>query len=269
MAKLRLAVIGGGNMGEAMLRGILGANVLAHNEVVCAEPLMERRQQLGLQLNVSTVAAVGDLPPAQCYVLAVKPQKMDAVLPELAERLPQGGALVISIAAGISTAYLAKALGAAARLVRAMPNTPMLVGAGCTGLCKGPGATDDDLRLAGRLFAASGAVHVLDESAIDAVTALSGSGPAYFFYLIEAMVAAGLAEGLGGDVALALAAQTCRGAALLLEKSGEAPEVLRQKVTSPGGTTQAAINTMDAAGVKDSLIQAVRNSARRSRELGR
>lgn len=266
---IRLAMIGGGNMGEAMLRGILGSNVLAHSEVICAEPVMDRRRLLGLQLNVSTVGSVGELPQAQCYVLAVKPQKMEEVLSEIVDVLPAGAALVISLAAGISTAYLAKRLGERARIVRAMPNTPMLVGAGCTGLCRGPGAVEEDLRFASRLFSASGAVHIVDESMIDAVTAVSGSGPAYFFYLVEAMMEAGLAEGMDAGMALALATQTCRGAALLLEKSGESPEELRRRVTSPGGTTEAAINTMEASGLKATLVQAIRNAAKRSRELGR
>ena len=264
-----MAVIGGGNMGEALLRGILGANLLAHDRVVAAEPLMQRRQVLTQQLNVSTVADISQASGAMQYVLAVKPQKMDEVLPALAGVLPESGALVVSIAAGISTAYLADRLGERARIVRAMPNTPMLVGCGCTGICRGPRATDEDMTFVQRLFAVSGEALVVDEPAIDAVTAVSGSGPAYFFYLIEAMVAAGVAEGLDEETALALARHTCSGAARLLGDTGERPSVARAKVTSPGGTTQAAIQAMDAAGVRDALVSAVRAAAARSRELGK
>jgi pyrroline-5-carboxylate reductase len=248
---------------------VLKANVLPRESVAVVEPVPQRREQLSGQLNIAVAAAIEEAPPAAQYVLAVKPQQIDAVLGPLAAAIGPEGALVISIAAGISTTFLAAALGEKARIVRAMPNTPMLVGQGCTGMCRGPGATDDDLAFARRLFASGGEVFVVDESAIDAVTAVSGSGPAYFFYLIEAMVAAGVAEGLDEDTALALARQTCTGAAALLAQPGEKPAALRARVTSPGGTTQAALAILDAAGVADTLIQAVRAAAHRSRQLRR
>lgn len=269
MADIQLVVVGAGNMGEALLRGMLGAEILPGHSILAVEPLAERRGVLAKQLGINTTAELSQAAGALTYILAVKPQQMAALLPTLAAVLPAEGALVISIAAGISTRFLAEGLGPRARLVRAMPNTPMLVGCGCTGLCQGPRATEADLAFATRIFAASGQVHVVAESAIDAVTAVSGSGPAYFFYLIEAMVTAGVAEGLDANTALALARQTCAGAARLLELSGQAPEVLRQKVTSPGGTTQAAITTMEDAGVADILVRAVQAAARRSRELGK
>jgi pyrroline-5-carboxylate reductase len=269
MPQIQLAVIGAGNMGEALLRGVLGGNVLAHNAVLAVEPAMDKRQKMARQLNVSTVPEIAEAAGLPAYLLAVKPQQMPEVLASLAKALGEDGALVISIAAGISTNYLAEALGGRARIVRAMPNTPMLVAAGCTGLCAGPGATETDLAFATRLFATGGAVHVVAEPLIDAVTAVSGSGPAYFFYLIEAMVAAGVAEGLEEPTALALARQTCEGAAKLLAESGEKPDILRRKVTSPGGTTAAAIKTLDDAGAGETLIAAVRAAAARSRELGK
>ena len=269
MAKTQLIVIGGGNMGEAILRGLLRANLLSPDSVLAVEPVGQRRQRLSQQLNLSTVADIAEAPPADQYLLAVKPQQVDVVLKPLSAALPPTGALVISVAAGISTGYLSAALGQKARIVRTMPNTPMLVGQGCTAICRGPGATDDDLAFAQRLFAAAGEVFMVAESAIDAVTAVSGSGPAYFFYLVEAMVAAGVAEGLDEDMALALARQTCAGAAALLTQSGEKPADLRAKVTSPGGTTQAAIAIMDAAGVRESLVRAVRAAAAHSRQLKR
>jgi pyrroline-5-carboxylate reductase len=150
-----------------------------------------------------------------------------------------------------------------------MPNTPKLVGAGVSAICAGPRATDADLQWTRQLFAASGQVVRVDEPMIDAVTAVSGSGPAYFFYLIEAMIQAGVAEGLPQDIATQLAVATCAGSAKLLAQTGVASHELRAKVTSPKGTTQAAIEAMDAAGVKSALVKAIRAAATRSRELGK
>lgn len=267
MADYQLGVIGAGNMAEAILKGAISANVIDHNAVVASDPVFERRQLFTRDLGVTTVE--DNATPAGCgrVLLAVKPQVMAGVLEGIAERVnPQ--ATLISIAAGVRTAFISEKLGGRGRIVRVMPNTPMLVGAGVSALCKGPRATDAELNWAERLFAACGRTVRVDEPMIDAVTAVSGSGPAYFFYLVEAMAAAGVAEGLKKDVALQLAVQTCRGAGELLVKSGEPPEVLRAKVTSPGGTTQAAIECIESAGVKQALIAAVRRAAERSRELG-
>jgi len=268
MANYQLGVIGAGNMAEALLRGAIGANVLDHNAVVASDPVFDRRQWFTRELGVTT-AEVNIVPAACPYILlAVKPQVMGEVLAGIAGDVADD-AVVISIAAGVRTAWIGERLSGKGRIVRVMPNTPMLVGAGVSALCKGPGATDADLAWAQRLFAACGGTVRVDEPMIDAVTAVSGSGPAYFFYLIEAMVAAGEAEGLAEDVALRLAVETCRGAGELLVRTAEAPKVLRAKVTSPGGTTQAAIESMEAAGVSDALVAAVRRAAERSRELGK
>lgn len=268
MKQAKLVFIGGGNMGEAMLRGVLRAHVMPAEAVAVVEPVEARRLHLADALGVDCIESLPDAPPAAAYVLAVKPQQMSAVLPALAKTLGDRGALVVSIAAGVSTARLSESLGSRARLVRAMPNTPMLVGCGCTGLCGGPGANEDDIAFARTLFSAGGEVAVVDEPAMDVVTAVSGSGPAYFFYLIEAMVNAAIAEGLNDATALLLATQTCAGAARLLAQTGDMPNELRRRVTSPGGTTQAAIETLDGAGVKDAMVAAVRAAAARSRELG-
>ena len=268
MADYQLGVIGAGNMAEAILRGALSAKLIQPTAAVVSDPATERRELLRRQLGVSAVE--DNATPAGCerVLLAVKPQVMAAVLTGIAARL-RGDALVISIAAGIQTTLVYEQLGGKGRIVRVMPNTPMLVGAGVTALCKGPGATEADLAWAERLFGACGQTVRVDEPMMDAVTAVSASGPAYFFYLVEAMVAAGVAEGLSERAALQLAVQTCRGAGELLAASGEAPEALRAKVTSPGGTTQAAIESMESAGVKDALVAAVRRAAGRSRQLGR
>lgn len=255
-------------MAEALLRGVTASGFLSPDAIVAADPLAERRRLLADSLGITCVA--DSAVPAGCprVLLAVKPQMMSQVLGEVADAI-RPDALVISIAAGITTALLADKLAGKARLVRVMPNTPMLVGAGVSAVAAGAGATADDRQWTCELFAACGQTVEVAEEMIDAVTAVSGSGPAYFFYLIEAMTAAGIAEGLDPQVAAKLAGQTCAGAAKLLIDTGEKPEVLRARVTSPGGTTQRAIETMDAAGTKDVLISAVRASAQRSRELGR
>jgi len=268
MSEYELGIIGGGNMAEACVRGLVRGKILPPARIVVSDVSDERRELLG---RITGAACVADnLTPARCrrVLLAVKPQVMPAVLEEVASSI-RTDATVISIAAGIKTAAIAARLGGRGRIVRVMPNTPMLVGAGAAAIAAGPRATEDDLAWAERLFAASGRTVRVVEELMDAVTAVSGSGPAYFFYLIEAMVAAGLAEGLDEPTATLLASQTCAGAAKLLLESGEKPAVLRARVTSPNGTTQRAIETMDAAGVKDALTQAVRAAAQRSRELGR
>ncbi len=268
MAEYQFGVIGGGNMAEALLRGVIAGNFLPHSAIVASDPLLERRQLLMRELSVACVddnAAAG-----RCtrVLLAVKPQVMGAVLTEIAPSV-RDDALVITIAAGIPTSLLDEKLAGKGRLVRVMPNTPMLVGAGISAVAPGPRATADDVRWVRQLFGSCGQTCEVAEEMMDAVTAVSGSGPAYFFYLIEAMIAAGVADGLDPDIAATLAMQTCAGAARLLIETGEPPEGLRARVTSPGGTTQAAVEMLDAAGVKDKLIAAVRAATARGRELGK
>ena len=266
MTDYQLGVIGAGNMAEAIVRGAISAGVIDPKAIVVSDPAEARREVFA---GMGVAAVDDNATPAACerVLLAVKPQVMAEVLAGVAGAVGED-ATVISIAAGVRTDFIRDKLGRRGRIVRVMPNTPMLVGAGVSALCKGPGATDADLAWAERLFAACGQTVRVDEPMMDAVTAVSGSGPAYFFYLVEALVAAGVAEGLAPEAALKLAVQTCRGAGELLARSGESPEALRAKVTSPGGTTQAAIESMESAGVKDALVAAVRRAAARSRELG-
>lgn len=255
-------------MAEAVLRGVIRGNILSCNAIVASDPLFERRQKLVYDLGISCDA--DNAAPAACprVLLAVKPQAMAGVLDNIAPVL-RDDALVISIAAGITTCFLDSRLGGRGRIVRVMPNTPMLVGAGVSAVAAGPRAESDDIRWAQNLFAASGKTIIVCEDLMDAVTAVSGSGPAYFFYLIEAMIEAGTAEGLDPDAAAMLATQTCMGAAKLLMETGEPPEGLRARVTSPGGTTQRAMEILEAGGVKQKIIDAVRAAAERSRELGK
>ena len=192
---------------------------------------------------------------------------IDGVLEEI-EPVVTDKTVVISIAAGITTAHIDAKLKGKGRIIRAMPNTPMLVGSGVSAVAAGPRATHEDVHWAQRLFATSGLAIVMDESAIDAVTGVSGSGPAYLFYLIEAMTEAGVAEGLDPDVAELLATQTCIGAGKLLAKTKKTPQELRAMVTTPGGTTQAAITHMEKHAVRRIIVEAISKATMRSRELG-
>jgi pyrroline-5-carboxylate reductase len=268
--RLTLAVLGAGNMGGALCKGLVQGEVLPPDRIVVSDKLADRAEALAHTLGVKKAATNREaVAKADVIVLAVKPQDVDAVLADVGALITPAR-LLISICAGIGSAHLEALLPAGARVVRAMPNTPMLVGMGAVGLAAGRHARPADLDLARTLFAAAALVVPLaDERLIDAVTAVSGSGPAYVFYLIEAMVAAGVAEGLTEVDAQALAARTVLGAATLLERTGEAPQVLRQRVTSPGGTTQAALDVLERARVRDLLVSAVRRAAERSRELGR
>ena len=208
--------------------------------------------------------------PGACpYVLlAVKPQVMKDALEQIAPFVTDE-TTVISIAAGVTTAFMDKILGGRGRIVRVMPNTPMFVGWGVSALAAGPRATADDIQWTQKILAASGRTVVVEESMIDAVTAVSGSGPAYFFYLIEAMTAAGVAEGLDPEVAELLAVETCIGSGQLLHQTQKPPTLLRKQVTTPGGTTAAALDVMQKSGVQEILTEAVRAAAERSRELGK
>jgi pyrroline-5-carboxylate reductase len=211
---------------------------------------------------------------AAVWILAVKPQVMRQVCEALATLAQAERPLVVSIAAGITTTQLARWLGGGERynsmprIVRCMPNTPALLGAGATGLFANAAVDDAGRVQAETLLSAAGAtVWIEDEARMDAVTAVSGSGPAYVFLLAEAMEAAAHAEGLSADAARTLVLQTVLGAARMLTESGEAPAELRRRVTSPGGTTQAAVETFEAGGLRDLVAQAIRNATERGRQL--
>ncbi|MBI3832532.1 MAG: pyrroline-5-carboxylate reductase [Planctomycetes bacterium] len=265
-----LGLIGAGNMAEALLRGVLKAGLVTKQGVIASDISLERRtlfeKDLGVKATTDNRAVVthGDV-----LVLCVKPQQVDEVLAGVAPVFEPQRHLLASICAGVPTARLEKPLPAGARVVRVMPNTPMLVGLGASCISGGKHATDRDLAAVEALFSSAGIVMRVPEPMIDAVTGLSGSGPAYLFYLVEAMVDAGVAEGFTKEQALKLAARTCLGAAKMLEETGLPPEELRKRVTSPNGTTQAAVERLDSDGVKAKIAAAVRRAAERSRELGR
>jgi len=262
-----IGFLGAGNMAEALARGLLAGGVPPSLLLACdvAEPrrkVFEEALRVRATNDQRRLVAESDV-----VILAVKPQNVSEVLAIISG--PSRAKLFISICAGVSTAFIEKELGDAPRVIRAMPNTPMLVGAGAAALARGKYSADEDLAVARALFETSAKVIVVKEALMDAVTAVSGSGPAYFFYLVEALAQAGVKLGLPKDSAVALARQTAFGAGKLLVQSPDAPEELRRKVTSPGGTTFAAIAKMEEAGLKEIVIRAVEAAAARSKELGR
>jgi pyrroline-5-carboxylate reductase len=264
----RVAFLGTGNMGEALVKGLLRAGVATKEEILCTELRPERQEEIraryGVRVTGDSAKAVAE---ADIIVLSVKPQNMDELLEQIAPAIDHSK-LVISIAAGISIAAIARKLGAGVRIVRTMPNTPALVGAGATALARGAHATDADLQQAKALFEAVGIAHVVDEHHLDAVTGLSGSGPAFVFLVIEALADGGVKTGLARPAAMALAAQTVMGAAKLVLETGEHPGRLKDQVTSPGGTAIAGVHALEQGGLRAALIAAVEAAAKRSHELG-
>ncbi|HUL59343.1 MAG TPA: pyrroline-5-carboxylate reductase [Anaeromyxobacteraceae bacterium] len=264
----KIAFLGTGNMAEAMVKGLLRAGASAKEEIVCAEPRAERRAEISQRYGVAATASNAEAADrGDVIFLTVKPQIMSQVLDEVAT-VVDPKKLVISIAAGITTQAIAAQLGAGVRIVRAMPNTAALVGAAATAICRGAHATAADLEQARTLFETVGTVDVVDEGLLDAVTGLSGSGPAFLFLVVEALSDGGVKMGLSRDVATQLAAQTLVGAGRLVLETGEHPGRLKDQVTSPGGTTIAGMHALETGGVRGAFIQAVEAATIRSRELG-
>ncbi len=262
-----ITFVGGGNMARSLVAGLVRAGLpAAAIEVV--EPQAALRQTLQQEYGVRTVGSVAAAAlDGRVVVLAVKPQVMAAVCTELVPRLA-AGTLAVSIAAGITTTALRGWLGAPAVLVRAMPNTPALLGAGMTGLYAGPEVDNDNRRAAQAILAGAGQTRWIDDEALmDAVTAVSGSGPAYVFALAEAMEDAARAQGLADDAARQMVVQTVLGAARMLAESGQSAGALRQAVTSPNGTTQAALEALAGGSFHQLVGTAVAAAARRGREL--
>jgi pyrroline-5-carboxylate reductase len=262
-----IAFIGAGNMGEALIRGLLAGRTAVPSQIIATDVRAERRDFLAKTFGVRAIDDnLSAVKAADIVVLAVKPQHVSEVLagfkPAMSNRK-----LVISIAAGVTTARIERELGEGTRVMRVMPNTPALVGAGAAGVAKGAHATDDDLVTAESILGAVGICVRVEEKFIDAVTALSGSGPAYVFYVVEAMIKAGVAAGLEESLAKKLAIQTAYGAAKLLVESGEEPGSLRRKVTSPGGTTEAALKVMTQRELVEIFAEAMSAAEKRSREL--
>jgi pyrroline-5-carboxylate reductase len=263
-----IAFLGAGNMAEALIKGLLRAEVADPQEVLCTDRRKERGIELtaryGVRFDTSNAKAA-EL--ADVIVLSVKPQVMNHLLEEIAPAL-NPTKLVISIAAGVPIEAIERKVGHGVRIIRTMPNTPALVGAGATALSPGKHATEADLEQAKSLFDAIGKAVIVDEPLLDAVTGLSGSGPAYVFLIIEALSDAGVKVGLPRYTAQELAAQTVLGSARLLIETGEHPGRLKDQVTSPGGTAIAGLHTLEAGGLRTTLMNAVEAATKRSKELG-
>ena len=264
----RLGILGGGNMAEAIVRGALATDAFDADDFIVSDPDSARRalfEELGLAVTDNNGEVIGQ---TERVLLAVKPQTLEKITDDL-KKIDGEGQGVLSIMAGVSTAKLAEAMGQEeARLVRVMPNTPLLVGKGMAAIARGPHATEADETFALELFRGAGEAVVVAEKSMDAVTAVSGSGPAYAFYLAEAMVDAATELGLAEQLAEQLVRQTLLGAATLLHQSDETAAELRRRVTSPGGTTEAAIERLDDDKAHDTIVAALQRAAERSAELG-
>jgi pyrroline-5-carboxylate reductase len=260
----RLLIVGGGKMGAALITGLIGAKWAPVGDIVVVDPDPDRHQVLttahpGLSVVESPVAAEGAL-------LAVKPDVAEAVLHTVAAA---GVTRVLSIVAGLSSSRLEACLALGSVVVRAMPNTPALIGGGVAGMSGGSLATSADLDWAEGILGSVGSVVRLPEWQLDAVTGLSGSGPAYVFLVAEALIEAGVAAGLTRDVSRRLVVDTFLGSARMMSETGEEPSELRAAVTSPGGTTAAALRTLEFKAVRSAFIEAVAAATERSRQLGR
>jgi len=265
----RIGFLGGGRMAEALIRGIIKAGLFEAGQVVAVDPADERRQLLSDKFKVSTSGEASVLADCGIVILAVKPQVITGILQNQRQHFNKEQ-LVISIAAGISLAALEASLaGCGCRVVRVMPNTPALVMEGASALCGGSLVSNEDMESARMIFDAVGKSVVLSETEMDAVTGLSGSGPAYVFSFIEALIDGGVKVGLTRQIAETLALQTVLGATRLAISTGEHPADLRAMVTSPGGTTIAGLHEMEKAGFQGIVMDAVEAATRRSRELGR
>jgi len=261
-----LAVIGGGRMGEAIVGGLVAKGTVAATRITVADPSEDRRRALAAAHGVKTAETGVDTLPADVVLLAVKPQVIDGVLASLGPGIQ--GALVVSIAAGITTARLESALPAGTPVVRVMPNTPALVGEGMAVVSGGSEASPAQVALVSALFGSIGEVVELEERYQNAATAISGSGPAYFALVIDALARAGVRQGLSRDIAERLALKTMGGTAALLDATRDHPEKLIDAVSSPGGTTIAALEALERGGVRSAFFEAVAANIARAKELG-
>lgn len=262
----RVAVLGGGVMGEAIVGAVLRAGVPV-DDVAVSERYAARATEISERYGVRSADGAAKVAGrADVVVVAVKPGDVESVLAEIAPALGDG-ALVVSVAAGLPISWYEARLPEGTPVVRVMPNTPAVVGQGAAAISAGSAATDAHLRTTELLLAATGLVLRVPESQLDAVTAISGSGPAYVFYLVDALAEAGVLLGLTRSQALELAVATFRGSAALLTETGDHPVVLRERVSSPGGTTVAALRVLDAHGVRAAVLAAAEAARDRSREL--
>lgn len=266
----KLGFVGGGRMAEALIQGVLDSGLLEAGKILVVEPSIERRDLLQQKYGVEVFEEVAEIwQKCDVVILAVKPQILVDLINEVKDQVNEKH-LVISIAAGIPLCTLEKGLsGSGCRVIRVMPNTPAIVQQSASALSPGKSVTTEDMEIAKSIFDAVGTSVVLDESLLDAVTGLSGSGPAYVFSFIEAMVDAGLKVGLSRPVAESLVLQTVLGSVKLAIDSKDHPAQLRAMVTSPGGTTIAGLHEFEKAGFRGIIMDAVEAATRRSQELGK
>jgi pyrroline-5-carboxylate reductase len=263
----KIAILGGGRIGEALLSGLLSSGWREASEIVItnrgAERVAELRERYGVEATADNAAAIAG---AGIVVVAVKPQDIDALLAQVGAHLTTEQT-VVSVAAAIATAYIEERIADGVPVVRAMPNAPATVHEGMAGICAGSHAGDDQLALAEELLSHLGRVVRVPETWMDAITAVSGSGPAYFALLAEAMIEAGILLGLSREISTTLVVQTMFGTAKQLRDQGMHPVELRESVTSPGGTTIAAIRELEQAGVRAAFLNAIQAAMDRAREL--
>jgi pyrroline-5-carboxylate reductase len=262
-----IAFLGAGNMAEAMIRGLLRGSHFTPEQITASGPREERMTELQERFGIRTTTDNREAAIADIVVLSIKPQILSRVLAEVGGTI-RPDALVISIAAGVPIAAIESRLGSGARVIRSMPNTPALVDAAATAIAGGEHASETDMEDARRIFDSIGITVTLDESLLDAVTGLSGSGPAYVFLILEALSDAGVKVGLSRRTSQLLAAQTLLGSAKLLLETNEHPGKLKDMVTSPGGTAITGLHTLENGGVRTTLINAVEAATKRSKELG-
>ncbi|MFZ9702307.1 MAG: pyrroline-5-carboxylate reductase [Candidatus Nanopelagicales bacterium] len=262
---MKIGFVGAGNMGQAILKGLI-ASGLSNNDLLAVTKNLESSKKISQEFKINASNDIQTIKDCDVVFLGVKPQNISEVLPEIKINL-KNDALLISLAVGIKTESIEKIFDNKVKVIRAMPNTPALVGKGVTGLAKGANATENDLEIAQKLFLSVGKVVVVDENLIDVVAAASGSGPAYYFYVTEALTQAAIELGLSKDVAQVLVNNTFIGSAHLFENSNEDVSELRKKVTSPKGTTLAALENLDQNNFKEIWKDALTAAIKRAKEI--
>ncbi|HEX7210962.1 MAG TPA: pyrroline-5-carboxylate reductase [Propionibacteriaceae bacterium] len=260
-----LAILGAGVMGETVLSGLLRAGWHA-DQIVATDRRLERQHELTARYGIKMLENTEAVAEAETVILVVKPQDMNDLLNEISQSI-KPGALVVSLAAGVDTAFIESRLPEGVAVVRVMPNTPAQVDEGMAAISPGSHSTQDHLDRVTEILSATGRVITVPEQYQDAVTAISGTGPAYLFFVVEAMIEAGVHLGLPRDTATELVVQTMLGSAKLLRETGEHPTVLRERVTSPGGTTAAAVRQLEDHKVRAAFLVAMEAARDRSREL--
>ncbi|SHG49123.1 pyrroline-5-carboxylate reductase [Thermosyntropha lipolytica DSM 11003] len=264
----KIGIIGCGKMAYAIAKGLFSASSFYQGELIVHDIDKEKEEKFHRELGAKIADLASLIAESEVIILAVKPGQIGEVL-EKGRGFWQEDKLIISVAASIKTSFIEKVCGIPVPVIRVMPNTPALVGKGVAVLCRGSFALPEHLDIAGKIFAVLGVTRVVEEKMMDAVTAVSGSGPAYFYLAAEAMINAGVEIGLDWETARFLVVNTLKGSAAMLEETGEHPALLREAVCSPGGTTIAAVRKLEENGMRRAFFEAVESAYKRARELGK